>query len=82
MVPLSHPCMTTGKTKALTIQTFLRKGMSLFFNMYILISSFVIVFQGANVLISWLKSLSMVILETKKMKFVILSTFSHLFAMK
>ena len=33
MVPLSHPYMTTGKTKALTIQTFVGKVMSLLFNM-------------------------------------------------
>ena len=33
MVQLSHPHMTTGKTIALTIQTFVRKTMSLLFNM-------------------------------------------------
>ena len=33
MVQLSHPCMTTGKTIALTIQTFVGKVMSLLFNM-------------------------------------------------
>ena len=32
MVQLSHPSMTTGKTKALTIQTLVRKVMSLLFN--------------------------------------------------
>ena len=32
MVQLSHPYMTTGKTIALTIQTFVSKGMSLLFN--------------------------------------------------
>ena len=32
MVQLSHPYMTTGKTKALTIQTFVGKVMSLLFN--------------------------------------------------
>ena len=32
MVQLSHPYMTTGKTIALTIWTFVSKGMSLFFN--------------------------------------------------
>ena len=40
-VPLSHPYMTTGKTIALTIQTFVRKVMSLFFNT---LSRFVIAF--------------------------------------
>ena len=34
MVQLSHLCITTGKTKALTVQTFLGKWMSLLFNMY------------------------------------------------
>ena len=41
MVQLSHPCMTTGKTIALTIQMFVSKVMSLLFNM---LSRFVIVF--------------------------------------
>ena len=41
MVQLSHPYMTTGKTIALTIQTFVSQGMSLFFNM---LSRFVIAF--------------------------------------
>ena len=33
MVQLSHPYMTTGKTIALTIQTFVSKVMALLFNM-------------------------------------------------
>ena len=33
MVQVSHPCMTSGKTIALTIQTFVGKVMSLHFNM-------------------------------------------------
>ena len=33
MVHLSHPYMTTGKTTALTIWTFVSKVMSLLFNM-------------------------------------------------
>ena len=41
VVQLSHPCMTTGKTIALTIGTFVGKVMSLFFNT---LSMFVIVF--------------------------------------
>ena len=32
MVQLSHPYMTTGKTIALTLQTFVSKVMSLLFN--------------------------------------------------
>jgi len=47
MVQLSHPYMTTGKTIALTIWTFVGKMMSLLFNM---LSRFVIAsFQGASV---------------------------------
>ena len=41
MVKLSHPYMTTRKTKALTIQIFVGKVMSLLFNR---LSRFVIVF--------------------------------------
>ena len=41
MVQLSHPYMTTGKTIALTIWTFVSKVMSLLFNM---LSRFVIAF--------------------------------------
>ena len=33
IVQLSHPCMTTGKTIALTMWTFVSKVMSLLFNM-------------------------------------------------
>ena len=33
MVQLSHPYMTTGKTIALTVRTFVSKAMSLLFNM-------------------------------------------------
>ena len=46
-VQLSHPCMTTGKTIALTRQTFVGKVMSLLFNM---LSRLVITsFQGVSV---------------------------------
>ena len=41
MVQLSHPYMTTGKTLALTRQTFVGKVMSLLFNM---LSTFVVAF--------------------------------------
>ena len=51
MVQLSHQCMTTGKTIALTIQTFAGKVMSLLFNT---LSRFVIAFlPSSNHLISW-----------------------------
>ena len=53
IVQLSHPYMTTGKTRALTRLTFLGKVMSLLFNM---LSRFVIAFLSRSkcVLISWL----------------------------
>ena len=53
MVQLSHPYMTTGKTVALTIQTFVSKVMSLVFNM---LSRLVIAFlsRSKHLLISWL----------------------------
>ena len=80
MVQLSHLFMTTGKTKALTIQTFVGKVMSLLFNM---LSRFFIAFLPRNkcLLISWLQSPSAVILESKKINFSV-SIVSHLFAMK
>ena len=55
IVQLSHPYMTTGKTIALTRQTFVSKIMSLLFN---ILSRFVIVFLSRSkcLLISWLKS--------------------------
>ena len=46
MVQLLHPYMTTGKTIALTIQTFVGKVMSPLFNT---LSRFVIAFQGASI---------------------------------
>ena len=69
MVQLSHPYMTTGKTIALTIRTFVDKVMSLLFNM---LSRFVTVFlpRSKRLLISWLQSPSAVILEPKKIKSV------------
>ena len=75
MVQLSHPYMTTGKTIALTIQTFVGKVMSLLFNMQ---SRFVVAFlpRSKHLLISWLQSPSPVILEPKKIKSVSASTFS------
>ena len=55
MVQLSHPYMTTGKTIALTIWTFVGKVMSLLFNM---LSRFVIAIlpRSKHLLISWLQS--------------------------
>ena len=68
IVQLLHPYMTIGKTIALTRQTFISKVMSLLFNM---LSRLVIAFlPRRRVLISWLQSLSAVILEPKKIKCV------------
>ena len=67
MVQLSHPYMTTGKTIALTRQTFVGKIMSLLSNM---LSRMVITFlpRSKRLLISWLQSPSAVILEPPKIK--------------
>ena len=65
MVQLPHLYMTTGKTIALTIWTFVSKVMSLLFNT---LSRFVIAFlpRSNHLLISWLQSPSARILEPKK----------------
>ena len=75
IVQLSHPYMTTRKTKALTRQTFVGKVMSLLFNM---LSRLVITFlpRGKRLLISWLQSPSAVILEPPKIKSVTVSIVS------
>ena len=65
IVQFSHPYMTTGKTTALTRWTFVSKVMSLLFN---ILSRLVIALLSRSKcpLISWLQSLSAVILEPKK----------------
>ena len=67
MVQLSQPYVTTGKTIALTRQTFVGKVISLLFNT---LSRFVIAFlpRSKCLLISWLRSPSAVILEPRKIK--------------
>ena len=72
---LSHPYMTTGKTIALTRQTFDDKVMSLLFNM---LSRLVITFlpRSKHLLTSWLQSPSSVILEPPKIKSDTVSTVS------
>ena len=67
--------MTTGKTIALTRQNFVDKMMSLLFKM---LSRFVIAFlpRSKCLLISWLQSPSVVILEPKKIKSVTVSIIS------
>ena len=74
-VQLSHPYMTTGKTIALTRQTFVGKVISLLFNM---LSRLVIAFlpKSKCILISWLQSSSAVSLEPPKIKFLTVSIVS------
>ena len=74
-VQLSHSYMTTGKTIALTRQTFVGKVMSLLFNITFLP-------KNKRLSISWLQSPSAVILEPKTMKSDTVSTVSSSFAMK
>ena len=75
MVQLSHPYMTTGKTIALTVWTFVSKVTSLLFNM---LNSFAIAFlpRSKSLLISWPQSPFAVILEPKKIKSVTVSIVS------
>ena len=70
----SHPYMTPGKIIALTMCTFVGTVMPLLFNM---LSRFAIAFlpRSKHLLISWLQSLSAVILESKKVKSVTASNF-------
>ena len=77
IVQLSHPCMTPGKTIALTRQTFVSKvTMSLLFSTQ---SRFVITFLpvGKHLLISRLQPQSTVILEPKKVASVTASTYAR-----
>ena len=72
---LSHPYMTTGKTTALSRQTFVGKVMSLLFNM---LSRRFIAFlpRSKHLLISWLQSPNAVILEPQKIKSLTVSIVS------
>jgi len=74
-VQLSHPYMTTGKTIALTRQTFVGKVISLLLNV---LSRLVITFlpRSKRLLISWLQSPSVLILEPRKIKSATVSTIS------
>ena len=75
IVQLLHPYMITGKTIALTRQTFVGKVIPLLFNM---LSRMVTAFlpRSKHLLISWLQSPSAVILEPKKIKSVTVSIVS------
>ena len=74
-VQLSHPYTITGKTIALTRQTFVGRVMSLLFNT---LPRFVTAFlpRSKRLLISWLQLSSTVILEPKKIKSVTVSILS------
>ena len=80
-VQLSHPYMTTGKTKALSRWTFAGKVMSLLFNK---LSRLVIAFlpRSKHLLVSWLQSPSAEILEPQKNSQPLFPLFLNLFAMK
>ena len=74
-VQLSHPYMTTGKTIALTGQTFVGKVRSLLFNMLSrLFMAFLL--RRKRLLISWLHSPSVEIVEPRKIKFLTVSSIS------
>ena len=80
IVQFSHPYLTTGKTIALTMWTFVGKVMSLLFNM---LSRLVMSFlpRSKQLLTSWLQWPSAVILEPKKVKPLTVSIVSP-FAMR
>ena len=72
--------MTTGKTIALTRQTFLGKVMSLLFDMLSRLATTFLL--SKRLLISWLQSPSAVILEPQKIKSDTFPLFPHLFPIK
>ena len=72
MFQLSHPYMATGKTIALTRQTFVGKVISLLFNT--LSRSLIAFLPRSKCLLNlWVQSPSAVILEPKKIKSVTVS---------
>ena len=75
IVQLSHQYMTTENIIPLTVWTFVSKGASLLFNK---LSRFAITLlsRSKHLLISWMQSSSVVILDPKKRKSVTVSTFS------
>ena len=75
MVQLSHPYMTVGKIIALTRWTFVSKEMSLILSMpFRFVTAFLQ--RSKHLSISWLQSLSAVILEQNKLKSVTVSIVS------
>ena len=81
MVQLSHPYMTTGKTIALTIQSFVSKVISLLFNM---LSRFVIAFlpRSKCLWISWLQYWPQWFWSQRKENMLLFSLFPLVFAMR
>ena len=75
IVQLSHPYITTGKTRALTRWTFLGKVMCLLSKM---LCRLIIAFlpRSKHLFISWLQSQPEVILEPRKIKSVTISIVS------
>ena len=72
-IVLSHLYMTTGKTIALTICTFVSKVMSLLFHM---LSKFVIAFLPRSKCLNFMAAVTIcMILEPPKIKSVAVSTF-------
>ena len=78
MVQLSHPYMTTGKTKALTRWILASKVTSLLFNT---LSRSVVAFlpRSKHLLISWPQSPSSMILKPKIIKSLTVSVFAPSF---
>ena len=75
IVQVSHPCMTTGKTRVLTRQTFVGKVMALLFNILSwLVTSFLP--RSKHLLISWFQSPSAVIFEPPQIKYLNVSIVS------
>ena len=64
------PYMTTEKTIALTIQTFVSKVMSVLFNMPLSRLVITSLPRSKDLLISWLQSQSPLIMESQKIKVV------------
>ena len=74
MVQLLHLYMTTGKTIALTIQTIVSKVINI--SAFYTLSRFVIAFLPRSKRLNFMAAVTTVILESKKRKFVTVSTFS------
>ena len=80
IVQLSHPYMTTGKTIALTRWTFVGKVMSLLFNM---LSRLVITFLQRSNCLNFMAAVTIGSdFGSPQKKTAVVSTVSHLFAMK